>query len=71
MWSSAALGLPPRIQTRFCDVEPLLPRDFEDGESACDGRASAETQPHVLYVLEMSKLAALRMFSCAIYCKLN
>ena len=61
--SSASLGLPSRIRDEDCDVQMLSPEDLEDEEP--EGSASdifGTNEPgHILYPLEMAKLAKLRM----------
>ncbi|KAF1816898.1 hypothetical protein P152DRAFT_3545 [Eremomyces bilateralis CBS 781.70] len=59
--SSASLGLPSRIRDEDCDVQMLSPLDLEEEEP--EGSASdifGNNEPgHILYALEMAKLAKL------------
>ena len=59
---SAALGLPIRIRDEDCDIEMLDPSDFEeDSHSVYPKFLGTQKREHVLYAIQMAKLA--------IYCK--
>lgn len=58
---SAALGLPPRIHDEDCDVEMLDLSDFEEQEdSPLPPYFGQQKLEHVLYAIEIVKLAKLR-----------
>jgi hypothetical protein len=61
--SSAALGLPTRIHDEDCDVEMLDLSDFEEQEdSPLPPYFGQQKLEHVLYAIEIVKLAKLRKF---------
>ena len=56
--SSAALGLPIRIRDEDCDIEMLEPSDFEEEiHSPYPEFLGNQTREHVLYSIQMAKLA--------------
>jgi len=60
--SSASLGLPSRIRDEDCDVEMLSPSDLEETEGIGSDIFGTGEPGHVMYALEMAKLAKLRTF---------
>jgi hypothetical protein len=61
---SAALGLPIRIRDEDCDIEMLEPSDFEEEtQSVYPAFLRTQKREHVLYAIQMAKLA--------IYCSLS
>ncbi|KEZ44903.1 hypothetical protein SAPIO_CDS2248 [Scedosporium apiospermum] len=57
--SSASLGLPSRIRDEDCDVEMLSPSDLEETEGIGSDIFGTGEPGHVMYALEMAKLAKL------------
>lgn len=58
--TSAAFGRPCRIRDEDCDIEPLTEEDFTFDTGYDQNLVPAQTDYHVSYVLEMSKLAVIR-----------
>ncbi len=61
--AAAALGRPPRIQDDDCDVELLEEADFELQDTNQRGVFGSLRRYHALYMIQISKLAILRLTS--------
>ncbi|KAI9871346.1 MAG: hypothetical protein M1830_003011 [Pleopsidium flavum] len=57
--AAAALGRPMHIHDDDCDVEMLEESDFEEGISPHPTICGGATRDHILYVIQMAKLAVL------------
>jgi hypothetical protein len=61
------LGLPTRIRDEDCDIEMLEPSDFEEEDHAAYPKfLGLSKREHVLFAIEMAKLAVYRPSPCDI-----
>ncbi|RDL38870.1 uncharacterized protein BP5553_03210 [Venustampulla echinocandica] len=69
---SAALGLPTRIRDEDCDIEMLDPSDFEEEDHSAYPRfLGTQKREHILYAIQMAKLAVYRWFPRAVSLLMN
>ncbi|RAK71472.1 uncharacterized protein BO72DRAFT_473222 [Aspergillus fijiensis CBS 313.89] len=57
--TAAAFGQPCRIRDEDCDIEPLTQADFDFDDDYDHSLIPKQEDYHVLYVMEMSKLASV------------
>ena len=57
--AAAAFGRPCRIRDRDCDVGPLTQADFEFDINYDPGLIPSQEPCHVLYMIELAKLATI------------
>ena len=62
--TSAALGLPPRINDEDCSVPRLVPSDLAETDTVPDTDTFGKQQEHhIYYPIEMAELAKIRMLA--------